>query len=112
MTLLILLFFPPCFFFFFKKGLDMFLGGASGKEAACQCRRQKRRGFDPWVGKTPWRRAWKLTPVFLPGASQGQRGLGGYSPRGHRVGQDWSDLAHVQGAVTHAEARPLGAVLG
>lgn len=44
--------------------------------------------------------------------SQGQRGLGGYSPRGHRVGQDWSDLAHVQGAVTHAEARPLGAVLG
>ena len=26
----------------------------------------KRRGFDPWVGKIPWRRAWQLTPVFLP----------------------------------------------
>ena len=25
----------------------------SGKESACQCRR---RGFDPWVGKIPWRR--------------------------------------------------------
>ena len=28
-----------------------FPGGASGKELACQCRRCKRRGFDPWVGK-------------------------------------------------------------
>ena len=28
-----------------------FLGGASGKEPACQCRRHKRRGFDPWAGK-------------------------------------------------------------
>ena len=23
-------------------------------------------GFDPWVGKTPWRRVWQPTPVFLP----------------------------------------------
>ena len=27
-----------------------------GKESACQCRRRKRHGFDPWVGKIPWRR--------------------------------------------------------
>ena len=27
--------------------------------------------FDPWVGKIPWRRAWQLTPVFLPGESPG-----------------------------------------
>ena len=33
--------------------------GASGKEPACQCRRCKRRGFNPWVGKIPWRRAWQ-----------------------------------------------------
>ena len=25
----------------------------SGKESACQYRRHKRWGFDPWVGKTP-----------------------------------------------------------
>ena len=31
-------------------------GSASGKEPACQCRRCKKRGFDPWVGKIPWRR--------------------------------------------------------
>ena len=33
----------------------------------------KRHGFDPWVGKTPWRRAWQPTLVFLPGESHGQR---------------------------------------
>ena len=30
-----------------------FPGGASGKEHACQCRRHKRHGFDPWVRKIP-----------------------------------------------------------
>ena len=54
-----------------------FQGGASGKEPACQ---RRRRGFDPWVRKIPWRRAWKATPVFLPGESHGWRTLVGYSP--------------------------------
>ena len=39
----------------------------------------KRRGFDPWLGKIPWKRAWQPTPVFLPGKSHGQRSLAGYS---------------------------------
>ena len=38
--------------------------------------------FDPWVKKTPWRREWLPTPVFLSGEFQGQRNLAGYSPRG------------------------------
>ena len=42
------------------------LSWCSGKESACQCRR---RGFDPWVGKIPWRRKWQPNPVFLPGKS-------------------------------------------
>ena len=29
------------------------------KEPSCQCRRPKRHGFDPWVRKIPWRRAWQ-----------------------------------------------------
>ena len=31
-------------------------------------------GFDPWVRKMPWRRAWQPTPVFLgfPGGSDGK----------------------------------------
>ena len=36
----------------------------------------------PWVGKTPWRREWPPTPVFLPGEPHGQRRLVGYSPWG------------------------------
>ena len=40
--------------------------------------------FDPWVRKIPWRRAWKPTPVFLPGESHGQRILMGYRPWGHK----------------------------
>ena len=44
----------------------------------------KRHGFDPWVGRIPWRRAWHSTPVFLPGESHGQRSLVGYSSRDHK----------------------------
>ena len=40
----------------------------------------KRSGFDFWVRKVPWRRAWKPTTVLLPGESRGQRSLAGYSP--------------------------------
>ena len=37
-------------------------------------------GFNPWVGKIPWRRKWQPTPVFFPGKSHGQRSLVVYSP--------------------------------
>ena len=49
-----------------------FPGGASGKESSCQCRRQERLGFDLWVGKSPLRRAWQPTPVFLPRKFHGE----------------------------------------
>ena len=72
-----------------------FPGCINGKEPACQCRRHKRHGFDSWIGKSPWRRAWQSTQVFLPGESQGQRSPLGYSAWGHkRIGHDCSDLAH------------------
>ena len=53
----------------------------SGKESTCQCRRSRRWGFNPWVGKIPWRREWQPTPVFLPGKSNGQRSLAEWSPQ-------------------------------
>ena len=46
--------------------LQGFPGGASGKEPPCQCKRHKRRGFNLWAGKIPWKRAWQPTPLFLP----------------------------------------------
>ena len=38
--------------------------------------------FNLWVRNIPWRRKWQLTPVFLPGKSNRQRSLAGYSPWG------------------------------
>ena len=64
-------------------------GGASGKEPSCQCRGCKRCGFDPWVGKILWRRAWQPIPVFMPREAHGQRSLGRLqSTRLHRVGHN------------------------
>ena len=60
------------------------LGFPGGKEPTCQCRRHKRHGFKPWIGKMPWRRAWQPTPVFLPGESRGQGSLAGYGPWGSK----------------------------
>ena len=61
-----------------------FPGGARDKELACQCRRCKRHGFNPWIRKIPWSSKWRPTPVFLPRESHGQRSLAGYGPWGHQ----------------------------
>ena len=61
-----------------------------GKRGSCQlvknppakCRRCKRCGFNPWVGKIPWSRKWQPTPVFSPGKSHGQESMAGYNPWG------------------------------
>ena len=45
---------------------------ALGEGIHLQC---ERCGFNPWVGKIPWRRRRQPTPVFLPGESYGQRSL-------------------------------------
>ena len=56
----------------------------SGKESTYPCRRRRRRVFDRWVGKNPWRRTWQPTPVFLPRESHGQRSLVGFCPWGRK----------------------------
>jgi len=35
-----------------------------------------------WVGKIPWRRAWKPTPVFIPGESPCRNKPGGLQSMG------------------------------
>ena len=50
-------------------------------------------GFDPWVGKIPWRRKWQSILVFLPGESRGRRNLVGYRPRGCK-GLDMTEQLH------------------
>ena len=73
-----------------------FPGGASGKEPACQCRRHKRSRSITVLARSPGEGhgmathfsilAWKILWTEEPGSLQ--------STGSHRVGQDWSDLAH------------------
>ena len=58
----------------------------------------RRPGFDPWVGKIPWRRKWQPTPVLLPGESHGRRSLVGYSPWGCKE----SDTTERLHSLTHS----------
>ena len=58
-----------------------FPGGSVVKRQPANARRRR---FDPWVRKIPWRRRWQPTPGFLPGESHEQRSLVGYSPWGHK----------------------------
>ena len=52
----------------------------SSKKSAYKCRRLMRHGFNPWVGKIPWRRKWQPTLLFLPWKSHGQRSLASCNP--------------------------------
>ena len=76
-----------------------FLGGASGKEPACKCRRCKWLGFNPWEDPLEedmatysnthvWRILWTEEP-------------GRYSTQGGRVGCNWSDWALDRQTVEH-----------
>ena len=53
----------------------------------------RRPGFDPWVGKIPWRGKWQPIPVFLPGKSHGQWSMVGYCPWGRKE-SDMTERLH------------------
>ena len=73
-----------------------------------QCRRP---GFDPWIGKIPWRKEWQPTPVFSPGEFNGQRSLVGYSLWGHkesqRDGHDWISAVQQHKSALCVHMSPL-----
>ena len=62
-------------------GLPLWL---SGKESACNAEASRA------TGPIPWRKAWLLSPVFLPKESHGQRILAGYS---HSVAKSQTQLS-------------------
>ena len=85
-----------------------FPGGASGKEPACQCRRLKTHGFDPWVGKIPWRRKWQPTAVFL---LENPMDRGAWQPTVHRIAKSRTWLQRLSAArdvSTHEWGRVAG----
>ena len=71
----------------------------SRQRICLQHKRYRRRGFNPWVRKIPWRRKWQPTSVFLPGKSHGQRSLVGYSPWGCKE----SDITERLSLHTHRD---------
>ena len=81
------------------------------KKIRLQCRRP---GFDPWVGKIPWRRAWQPTAVFWPGEFQEL-----YSPWGCKESDRTERLSLHRGLGEGEQqvreprtARPRGSRLG
>ena len=72
-----------------------FPGCARGKESAANAGDAGDTDLIPGSGRFPWRRAWQPPPVFLPGESQGQKSLAGFSPWDCRVRQVRSDRAHT-----------------
>ena len=74
------------------KGLPV---GLSDKKSACSAGVS---GFDPWVGKIPWRRKWQPAPAFLPGKPHGQR-----SPQSRGSQESWTWLSAC--AHTHTRTR-------
>ena len=54
-------------------------------------------GFDPWVGKIPWRRKLQTHSIFLSEKYHGQRSLTDCSPQGHK------ELATTEQLNTHTE---------
>ena len=67
--------------------------GSDDKEPAYNA--DNRPGFNLWVGKIPWSRAWQSTPVLVPGESHGQRNLVGYRPWSHIVSGMTEQLTHT-----------------
>ena len=64
-----------------------FPGDSDSEESACNVGDLS----SPWVGKIPWRRAWKPTLVFLPKNPHGQTSLAGY--RGHKESDKTEQLS-------------------
>ena len=69
-----------------------FPGDSSGKEAACQCRRHKRHGLDPWVGKIPGEENGNLLQYFC---LENPMDRGAWWATVHRVSKSWTQLKQL-----------------
>ena len=64
-------------------------------------------GLNPGSGRSPWRRKWQPTPVFLPGKAHGQKSLVGYSPwRVAKSVRHYLATKQQQQYLTHAPSSP------
>ena len=76
----------------------LYVYDGSDKESAYQCKKHKKHGFNPSDRKSPWRRAWQTTSVFLPEEFHGLRSLvnpmdtGAWQTTDHGVEKSWTQL--------------------
>ena len=86
-----------------------FPGGRVVKNLPAHAGDARDAGSTHTLRKSPWRRKWQPTPVFLPGESHGQRSQVGYSPR---VTKSQTPLStHTQCLLFRTQAghiRPVG----
>ena len=78
----------------------------SGEDSVCQCRRLRRCGFSPLVGKIPWRGKWQATPVFLPGKIPWVEEPGGLQVDGVTKSRIWlntNTLSHALSLLSGGE---------
>ena len=70
-----------------------------------------RPGFDPWVGKIPWRKVWQPTPIYLPGESPWTEKPGRLQSMGsQRVRHDWATKPSTYEYTHMGRARTLPVV--
>ena len=81
-----------------------FPGGTSGKEPACQCRRLKRRGFDPGSERSPGEGNGNPLQYSCLQNTMDRGVCGLHSMESQRVRHDWGDLACTHTNIP--EARP------
>ena len=60
-----------------RNSRDNYPGGSVVKNLPAMQEAHRRHGFDPWVGKTLWRKKWQAAPVFLAGKFHRQSSLVG-----------------------------------
>ena len=64
----------------------------TGTLPTCQSMKHVRGGFDSWVGKILWRRAWQHTPIFFPGNPMDR---GAWWATIHGVAKSWTCLRQL-----------------
>ena len=83
-----------------------FPGGSDGKESACNAGDPCIAGFNLWVGRISWRRAWQPIPVFLPGESPWTKGPAGLQSMGSKESDTTERLSTQQHYVSWRIKRP------
>ena len=92
--------------YIFQLCLNDVLYNTSGKELTCQCRRCKRCGFGPWIGKIP-QRTWQPTSIL---GLENPMDRGTQQATVHRVTKSHTEVTQHEGMHMHSSEAFLNTV--